>query len=587
MKKILVATVIIISMFLSQICFADSLYFRDVTGAESYAKAADSLTAAGIINGYADGSFGASRNITRAEMAAIICRFMGLESIASNYSGYTTDMTLDVPYDHWASGYVNLAVERGIISGDGNGLFRPGDNVKFEEAVKMLVCASGLETLVEHNANDWAEGYLKIAQMFNITDSATCKRGEYANRGNVALMAYASLACNQNCPSVSYDSGTYYGTIYVDLWNETDADIYYSLKINGTSTPWQQYNGSGIEISDTTVLSVVARRNGVNVCKVKGYIYEIENDGNYFEDNTDDNYEDDFDDSYNDNYEDDYDDSYNDDYDSGDDYDNSYNDDNYYDDSYEEDEFDAWDQYDHYDENGNFIKYRLDVTMSGCGGIYDMSGEYAPGSTLMLYISPGSERGFVRWTATAGKLYTPDKGSCLFEMPDEDVEVCAEFTPDGLPPVSGGNSSDGIDNGRSEDDYLDMDMDELLAIEDEVIELVNIERENHGLHKLEKDEELADVAREHSRDMYLRNFFDHNNPDGKSPFDRMREYGITYSSAGENIAKGQESAEAVVDAWMNSPGHRANILSEDYEYIGVGLCRVDGVCFWTQCFKSR
>lgn len=121
-----------------------------------------------------------------------------------------------------------------------------------------------------------------------------------------------------------------------------------------------------------------------------------------------------------------------------------------------------------------------------------------------------------------------------------------------------------------------------------VLELVNEERAKRSLSPLSWSDELAEVARAHSEDMLKRNFFSHTNPDGKSPFDRMRAYGISYRSAGENIAAGQKTPEAVVEAWMNSEGHRANILNSSYTKLGVGYVSGNGAygTYWTQNFAG-
>jgi len=121
-----------------------------------------------------------------------------------------------------------------------------------------------------------------------------------------------------------------------------------------------------------------------------------------------------------------------------------------------------------------------------------------------------------------------------------------------------------------------------------VLELVNIERAKNGLFSLSWDADLANVARAHSKDMSNRNFFSHTNPDGKSPFDRLKAYGISYSSAAENIAAGQSTPEEVVSGWMNSSGHRANILSKSSTKLGVGYYKSNSGYkhYWTQCFTN-
>ncbi|SCG82521.1 SCP-like extracellular protein [Proteiniborus sp. DW1] len=123
------------------------------------------------------------------------------------------------------------------------------------------------------------------------------------------------------------------------------------------------------------------------------------------------------------------------------------------------------------------------------------------------------------------------------------------------------------------------------AIEQEVVRLVNVERQKNGLNALELDAELSKVAREKSKDMATKGYFSHTSPTYGSPFDMMKKFGIKYSSAGENIAMGQPTAEAVVKAWMNSEGHRANILNKNFTKIGVGYYKAsNGSPYWTQMF---
>lgn len=128
--------------------------------------------------------------------------------------------------------------------------------------------------------------------------------------------------------------------------------------------------------------------------------------------------------------------------------------------------------------------------------------------------------------------------------------------------------------------------DTVAAYEQEVFDLVNQIREENGLEPFVYNETLAETARAHSQDMIDRDFFDHYNPDGKSPFDRMRDNGLSFSMAAENIAAGQRTPEEVVESWMNSEGHRANILG-DCEELGVGLALGGSYgYYWTQCFAT-
>ncbi len=123
------------------------------------------------------------------------------------------------------------------------------------------------------------------------------------------------------------------------------------------------------------------------------------------------------------------------------------------------------------------------------------------------------------------------------------------------------------------------------AYEQEVIRLVNEIRTKNGLKALTYDWELGRVARYKSQDMHDNKYFSHTSPTYGSPFQMMKNFGIYYRSAGENIAKGQSSPQSVVNAWMNSSGHRANILNSSYTHIGVGY--VANGNYWTQMFISK
>ncbi|HGH7173071.1 TPA: CAP domain-containing protein [Bacillus wiedmannii] len=125
----------------------------------------------------------------------------------------------------------------------------------------------------------------------------------------------------------------------------------------------------------------------------------------------------------------------------------------------------------------------------------------------------------------------------------------------------------------------------LSEFEQRVVELTNAERTKQGLPALQIDTELSKVARIKSEDMQKNNYFDHNSPTYGSPFDMMKKFGISYKSAGENIAQGQRTPEEVVQAWMNSAGHRANILNNGFTHIGVGY--VESGNYWTQQFITK
>ncbi len=116
-----------------------------------------------------------------------------------------------------------------------------------------------------------------------------------------------------------------------------------------------------------------------------------------------------------------------------------------------------------------------------------------------------------------------------------------------------------------------------------VLSLVNQERATVGCSPVTASSSLASLAQNFSNDMAARGFFDHTDPDGKTPWDRAAKAGVD-GLGGENIARGQADAQAVMDAWMNSDGHRANILNCDYKTLGVGVHFGSGGPWWTQDF---
>lgn len=120
------------------------------------------------------------------------------------------------------------------------------------------------------------------------------------------------------------------------------------------------------------------------------------------------------------------------------------------------------------------------------------------------------------------------------------------------------------------------------SYEAEVIRLVNEIRQENGLKPLTANWELSRVARYKSQDMVDNKYFSHTSPTYGSPFQMIKAFGLSYRSAGENIAMGYATPQAVVNGWMNSSGHRANILNASYTQIGVGY--VAQGHYWTQMF---
>ena len=121
---------------------------------------------------------------------------------------------------------------------------------------------------------------------------------------------------------------------------------------------------------------------------------------------------------------------------------------------------------------------------------------------------------------------------------------------------------------------------------DEVLALLNVERQRRGLGRLTLDPLASAVARAHSRDMCHRRYFGHVSPDGKRPWDRLRAAGVRFRRSAENVAVGYRSPEEVHRGWLESPGHRRNRLNPAYTRAGVGSYSCDGTVYWTEVFMG-
>lgn len=145
--------------------------------------------------------------------------------------------------------------------------------------------------------------------------------------------------------------------------------------------------------------------------------------------------------------------------------------------------------------------------------------------------------------------------------------VSSKYVKPIYPNSSGSGSNSGSNSGGSSQNTgnTTLSSDEL-----EVFNLINQQRTKNGLPALKIDDEVQNVARIKAQDMVDNNYFSHTSPTYGSPFDMLKSFGVTYKSAGENIA-GNSSNSGAVNAWMNSEGHKANILSNNYNYTGIGV----------------
>lgn len=141
-----------------------------------------------------------------------------------------------------------------------------------------------------------------------------------------------------------------------------------------------------------------------------------------------------------------------------------------------------------------------------------------------------------------------------------------------LPDGSTGTSTDKSGTGDSDAQESEETQAEMTQAE-AVLKLVNAERAKAGVQPLTLSEKLTNIAYTKAKDMADKGYFSHQSPTYGSPFDMLKQFGVSYSYAGENIAAGQKTAEEVMNSWMNSSGHKANILNKNYTQLGVGFYR--------------
>lgn len=151
-----------------------------------------------------------------------------------------------------------------------------------------------------------------------------------------------------------------------------------------------------------------------------------------------------------------------------------------------------------------------------------------------------------------------------------------------MPNIGGGNANNGNTNNGNTQKPDDNGYNS--SYEQQVLNLVNKERRSQGLSALSLSAEAQQAARVRAKEIV--SSFSHTRPNGTSCFTVLNEIGAKYTSAGENIAKGQKTPEQVVEAWMNSPSHRANILSSKYTKLGVGCYFNGSNTYWAQMFLN-
>ena len=187
-------------------------------------------------------------------------------------------------------------------------------------------------------------------------------------------------------------------------------------------------------------------------------------------------------------------------------------------------------------------------------------------STLNVRCGPGTQykvigtvkkNEYIRVFAGVGEWY-------IVQIEGDYVGAVSKKYVKAIYPNSGGGSTGSTGSGQT---TVSSNMN---ADEKELFDLINKQRTNNGLQALKEDQEVQRVARIKAQDMVNNNYFSHNSPTYGSPFDMLNSFKISYKTAGENIA-GNSSNSAAVTAWMNSSGHKANILNSSFNYTGIGV----------------
>lgn len=172
-----------------------------------------------------------------------------------------------------------------------------------------------------------------------------------------------------------------------------------------------------------------------------------------------------------------------------------------------------------------------------------------------------------------------------FPIPGKEQNIFTTEPEREMAPKPESESDQGIRTTPEETEQDEATHQSSSQFQTEVTNLTNKEREKNGLAKLEIDKAVEDVAQKKSEDMAKNNYFSHTSPTYGSPFEMLQQFEVDYTTAAENIAAGQQSPQEVVTGWMNSPGHRKNILNEKVTHIGVGYA--ENGAYWTQLFIGK
>lgn len=253
LKKVL-ALVVAVAMFASFACVASAASYTDVASTASYADAVNLLSNLGVINGFEDGTFRPEETVTRAQAAKMIVCLLGEgDDVTTGDTQFT-----DVDGSHWASGYINVAVARGILNGMGDGTFAPEATLTYGQIVKMIVCALGYEPVAQSNGGWAGGGYIVAGSKAGFTKGVSGTADAAASRATVAVLMYNALEV-ELMDQTSYSTGIY-GDQYEILEGKTILTEYLELeKVEGVVVETYLSNVDEYEEGVDTVKLVVTK----------------------------------------------------------------------------------------------------------------------------------------------------------------------------------------------------------------------------------------------------------------------------------------------------------------------------------------
>lgn len=208
-----------------------------------------------------------------------------------------------------------------------------------------------------------------------------------------------------------------------------------------------------------------------------------------------------------------------------------------------------------------------------------------------LYIPvPGNTNTGTSSNKPSTTVTTPPKngtGSATYTDPNGDTTIDNNNNNSDNDNAANNNNNNSSNNGDSSGDLTAPSDNVNEDVAQQILDLVNEQRVAAGVSELTLSTDVSSVAQVKADDMAQNGYFDHNSPTYGSPFDMLTSFGVSYRTAGENIAKGQQTAEAVMNAWMNSSGHKENILNSSYKQLGVGYSANNGSPVWVQMFIAQ